>query len=57
VSFEWGGKQLEIDAILSRWRTQFGRGFRVRTKDDRQFTLFYDEGEDDWLIEIFADRP
>lgn len=56
VSFEWGGKRLEIDAILSRWRTQFGRGFRVRTTDDRQFTLFYDEGEDDWLIEVFADR-
>jgi glucose-1-phosphate thymidylyltransferase len=57
VSFEWGGNRLEIDAILSRWRTQFGRGFRVRTKNNRQFTLFYDEGEDDWLIEVFADKP
>ncbi|MEE4193765.1 MAG: sugar phosphate nucleotidyltransferase [Anaerolineae bacterium] len=55
IAFHWADSRLEIDAILSRWRTQFGRGFRVRVKDDREFTLFYDEGEDTWTIEIFSD--
>ena len=54
IAFRWAGQRLEIDAILSRWRTQFGRGFRVRVEDEREFTLFYDEDEDHWTIEVFT---
>ncbi|NSW50971.1 MAG: NDP-sugar synthase [Anaerolineae bacterium] len=56
VSVVWSGERLQIDAIMSRWRTQSGRGFRVRTVDTRQFTLFYDEATDQWQVDLFADR-
>lgn len=55
IAFQWTEERLEVDAILSRWRTQFGRGFRVRAAGGREFTLFYDEGEDRWTIEVFSD--
>ena len=56
VSFYWGGEQLEVNAILSRWRTQLGRGFRVRVEDLRQFVLFYDEGLDEWQVDMYSDK-
>ena len=56
IAFHWANERLEIDAILSRWRTQFGRGFRVRVSDDREFTLFFDESEDRWTIEVFSEN-
>lgn len=55
IAFHWADERLEIDAILSRWRTQYGRGFRIRVTDNREFTLFYDENDDRWTIEVFSD--
>jgi hypothetical protein len=41
---------LEIEQILSRWRIPGGKRFRVRTKDDQVFELFYGELYDEWRI-------
>ena len=46
----WEGSWLDVTTILTRWRSQQGRGFRVRTADSRQFTLLYDETTDTWQI-------
>ncbi|MGD2158528.1 MAG: hypothetical protein PVG14_20005 [Anaerolineales bacterium] len=46
----WRGERLEIEQILSRWRIPGGKRFRVRTKDDQVFELFYGELYDEWRI-------
>ncbi len=50
IALHWQGQRLEIAEILSRWRTQAGKGFRVRTTDDQIFELVYNELDADWQI-------
>ena len=45
------GERLEIDRILSRWRTPEGKWFRVVTNDGEAHELFYDESRDEWFIQ------
>ncbi len=51
IALHWQGQRLEIAAILSRWRTPAGKGFRVRTADEQIFDLNYDETTTDWQIQ------
>ncbi|GAB4473087.1 MAG: hypothetical protein Kow0088_08140 [Anaerolineales bacterium] len=46
----WQGQRLEIQEILDQWRVPGGKGFRVKTKDDQIFELFYGELFDEWRI-------
>jgi len=50
VALHWEGERLEITAIESQWRIPGGKGFRVRTRDERRFELFYGELYDEWRI-------
>jgi hypothetical protein len=50
VALYWEGQHLEICEILGRWRTQGGKRFRVLTRDDQIFELFYDESSKIWRI-------
>jgi hypothetical protein len=50
VALYWQEQRLEIVEILSRWRTQAGKGFRVRTADEQIFDLAYNEIAADWQI-------
>jgi hypothetical protein len=50
LALRWEGERLEIEAILSQWRTAEERWFRVRTRDGRTFDLAYNEGEEGWKI-------
>ena len=50
VGLIWQGKQLDILAILDRWRTPDGKGFRVVAGQDEIFELFYNEQWNEWSI-------
>jgi hypothetical protein len=47
----WEGRRLEVEYIISRWRTPGKRGFKVRVTGGQRFDLTYDEGRDAWLIQ------
>jgi len=47
----WEGQRLEIDRILSTWRTPGERCFRVQTHDLRRFELTWREAKDEWQIQ------
>ena len=51
ISFQWRDERLEIEEILSRWRSPEGKVFRVRTVDDQVFELHYSELADEWQIQ------
>jgi hypothetical protein len=50
MALVWQGQRLEITEILDRWRIPAGKCFRVRTKDEQVFELFYAELSDEWRI-------
>ncbi len=53
VALRWQDARLEVEAILNSWRDPRGKGFRVRTVDEKVFDLFYDIVNNSWeLIEI-----
>ena len=47
----WEGQRLEIESVLTSWRTPQGKCFRVRLRDGREFELDYNEMSDGWTIE------
>lgn len=51
ITLTWNGQRLEIEEILSAWRTPGERRFRVRTRDLRTFELAYCEADDEWQIQ------
>jgi hypothetical protein len=51
LALVWDGRRLVIDEVLARWRIPVGKGFRVRTVENRLFELFYDETKEDWHIQ------
>lgn len=50
IALHWEGQRLEIEAIEAEWRIPGGHCFRVRTRDERVFELFYGELYDEWRI-------
>jgi hypothetical protein len=50
LAFAWEGERLEIEAILTQWRTEEERWFRVRTRNGQTFDLAYTEGTESWII-------
>ncbi len=51
VALRWEAHWLRIEAIVDRWRTPQGKGFRVRVKEGQNFRLFFDELQDSWQVE------
>ncbi|MBN2047628.1 MAG: hypothetical protein JW750_07300, partial [Anaerolineaceae bacterium] len=54
VALYWDGQRNAITAILTRWRDQNGRGFRVRVENLQQFKLFYSETTHQWSVEPYV---
>jgi len=50
VALTWEGARHEVEAILSRWQSPEGVGFRVRTTDGLVFELDYGTATDAWHI-------
>ncbi len=50
LAFWWQDQRWEIEEILAQWRIPGGKCFRVRTKDNQIFELFYGELFDEWRI-------
>jgi hypothetical protein len=49
-SFEWEGKEYEVEEIEKAWVEPGKRYFQVRTEDNRLFRLCYNEAEDQWSL-------
>ena len=50
LAFYWCGERLQIDEILSGWRTPEGKWFRIIALNGEVFELHYNEGSDIWNI-------
>jgi hypothetical protein len=50
VALTWESRRLEITRILAEWRTPQENHFRVRTSNDREFELAYNQTLDEWQI-------
>lgn len=50
VALNWQGVRLEITEIEKSWQSPEGKHFRVLTKGDQVFELFYSQVEDQWSI-------
>ena len=52
-SFEWEGREYEVEEIERAWQEPGERYFQVRTKDNKLFKLCYNEPQNQWsLIEL-----
>ena len=51
LALTWEGQRLEIEQVLSEWRTPAAKSFRVRTSDGQVFDLCYTEAADTWQIQ------
>jgi hypothetical protein len=49
-SFEWHGKNYEVDKIEKSWREPGIRLFQVMTLDQKRFRLYYNETDKKWSI-------
>ncbi len=45
---EVGGRMIEVERVLARWREQDRLGFRVRLRDDGEWLLYYVPEFDLW---------
>lgn len=45
---EAGGRMLEVERVIARWREQDRLGFRVRLRDDGELLLYYVPEFDLW---------
>jgi hypothetical protein len=50
VAIHWAGERLEITSIVAQWRIPGGKCFRVQTRNEQTFELFYGELYDEWRI-------
>ena len=49
-SFEWEGKEYEVEEIERAWVEPNERYFQVRTEDNSLFRLCYNEAEERWSL-------
>lgn len=50
IALLWEGQRLEITGVEERWRNPQELCFRVHTRDNRRFELFYNELKAIWKI-------
>ncbi len=53
-SFQWEGKEYEVTDIDKAWLEPGQRCFRVRTGDNKNFQLCYNERQQRWLLIALA---
>ena len=52
-SFEWEGVEYEVEEIEKAWVEPGEKHFQIKTRDNIQFRLCYNEAKDQWsLIEL-----
>ena len=52
-SFQWEGREYEVEEIERAWQEPGERYFQVRTRDNKLFRLCYNEIQKRWsLIEL-----
>lgn len=56
LAFQWEGRRIEVDRILTQVRLPDGKRFHVQTGDGRVFDLFYGEMSGEWRINPTASR-
>jgi hypothetical protein len=56
TAFIWEGERLQIDELVARWRTPYGKRFLVRIGGNRIFTLVFFESSATWRVEQ-GDKP
>lgn len=49
-SFEWAGREYEVEKIEEAWVEPGERHFRVRTADNKLFQLCYNESNKLWAL-------
>ena len=49
-SFEWEDREYEVAEVERAWVEPGERHFRVRTKDNKLFKLWYNEAEKEWSL-------
>ena len=49
-SFQWQGTDYEVEEIERAWQEPGERHFQVKTKENKQFILCYNETEKDWSL-------
>jgi len=52
VALHWLGERLEIETVITEWRSPQGKAFRARAKDGKTFELFYNEIDDEWNVKL-----
>ncbi|MGD0004531.1 MAG: hypothetical protein ABSE06_09920 [Anaerolineaceae bacterium] len=50
IALLWDGQRLEFTGVEERWRIPGELCFRVRTRDNRRFELFFNELKATWKI-------
>jgi len=51
LALTWEGQRLEVQEVLSEWRTPEAKYFRVRTSSGQVFELGYTEATETWQIQ------
>ena len=51
-AIHWEGERLAVIEIEGRWLSPKGRHFRARVQDGRVFEILYDEGQDEWHVDL-----
>ncbi|MCC6147385.1 MAG: hypothetical protein IT308_07440 [Anaerolineaceae bacterium] len=46
----WHDRRLTVTRVEARWRTPYGKAFRVCTEDDLHFELLYQELYGEWQV-------
>ncbi len=49
-SFQWEGREYEVEEIERAWQEPGERHFQVRTKDNKLFRLRYNEIQKQWSL-------
>jgi putative sterol carrier protein len=52
IALTWEGQRLEIEEIVTRWRTPGEKRFRVLTSGGQAFELAYRLGDDEWRVHL-----
>ena len=50
-AFIWQGERLTIQEIITERRTPSGKSFTVRTVEQGNFELSYDQHSDNWTVQ------
>ncbi len=50
MSFQWEGIEYEVAEVERAWQEPGEKYFQVKTRDNKQFNLCYNETRDQWSL-------